>query len=267
MLLQAIRHGEHGIVKPGPWPPSGTTHPPAARRPLRGGAVSNRSSHYHSPSLTTPTLTQLPGVSTPSMIRGSCAIRAPQLLVLSPVHVTRTLGPLARSWWSQLVCGAPFPTQRSPHSPHLVSPWRRPIPRSVLCSNPSHTAACLSAGCDTRPRLAGAASGPCHPPTSVVPAWAMEAPMRPAATSPVLSRYRPRWQPERAETLAICSCVSFSSTRRHLPPAPVLPDAAADSTAAACARARTRGHVATRHHRRHDTAHAHAPAIVSSTQD
>ena len=51
-----------------------------------------------SPSLTTLTLTQLSGVSTPSTIRGSRAIRVPRLLALSPVHVTRTLGPSTRSW-------------------------------------------------------------------------------------------------------------------------------------------------------------------------
>ena len=71
---------------------------------------------------------------------------------------------------------------------------------------------------------------------------------------------------ERAETYVVCSCISSSSTRRRWPPASVLPHAAADSTATACARASIRSHVAVRHHRRHNTAHARAPAIASSTQ-
>ena len=50
-------------------------------------------------------------------------------------------------------------------------------------------------------------------------------------------------------------------------PALVLPHAAAGSTAAACARAGTRSHVATHHHCQHNTAHAHTPAIASSTQE
>ena len=65
----------------------------------------------------------------------------------------------------------------------------------------------------------------------------------------------------------ICSWVSSPSTRRHWPPALVLPHAAAGSTAAACARAGTRSHVATHHHCQHNTAHAHTPAIASSTQE
>jgi len=83
----------------------------------------------------------------------------------------------------------------------------------------------------------------------------------------MLPRYRPRWQPERAETHMICSWVSSPSTRRHWPPALVLPHAAAGSTAAACARAGTRSHVATHHHCQHNTAHAHTPATASSTQE
>ena len=49
---------------------------------------------------------------------------------------------------------------------------------------------CLSADCDTRPRLAGAVSGPCRPPTSIAPARATEAPTRLATKHP--TRARPR---------------------------------------------------------------------------
>ena len=99
----------------------------------------------------------------------------------------------------------------------------------------------------------------------------MAAPARSATARSVLSRYRPRWQPERAEThvilLVSLLSLSSSSTRRHWPSALVQPHAAADATAAACARASARSHVATHHRCRHNIAHAHAPAIASSTQD
>ena len=50
--------------------------------------------------------------------------------------------------------GAPYPTRRSQHSRHLASQWQRPMLRSVLRSNPSHTTTCSSAVCETRHRLA-----------------------------------------------------------------------------------------------------------------
>ena len=46
-------------------------------------------------------------------------------------------------------------------------------------SRKSHMATCLSAGCDTRRRLAGAAPGPCRAATSATPARATRAPTCP----------------------------------------------------------------------------------------
>ena len=50
-----------------------------------------------------------------------------------------------------------LPTRPSQHLRHLASLWRRPTPRSVQHSNPSHTATCSSAVCGTHHRRAGAA--------------------------------------------------------------------------------------------------------------
>ena len=50
-----------------------------------------------------------------------------------------------------------YPTRPSQRSLHLASRWQRPTPRSVRYSNPSRTATCSSAVCDTRHRRAGAA--------------------------------------------------------------------------------------------------------------
>ena len=52
-------------------------------------------------------------------------------------------------------------------SRHLASRWRRPTPRSVRHSNPSHTTTCSSAVCDTRHRRAGAAPDLAPSPTAV----------------------------------------------------------------------------------------------------
>ena len=58
------------------------------------GASSSPSS---SPFLTTPTLVPLLDANTPSTIRGSCEIRAPQSHALSPVRVTHSRGLSTRS--------------------------------------------------------------------------------------------------------------------------------------------------------------------------
>ena len=86
-----------------------------------------------------------------------------------------------------MVFGVPYPTRPSQRSRHLASRWRRPTPRSVRRSNPSHTTTCSSAVCDTRHRRAGAAPDLASSPTTVH-----------AATSP---HRRPRAMLPRCEVL------------------------------------------------------------------
>ena len=93
------------------------------------------------------------------------------------------------------------------------------MPRSVPCSNPSHMATCLSAGCDTRRRLADAAPDLCRTSTSATPARATRASMCPDTLRPTCSS---------DAASASCGCHSVRSAAPSCPSLPATGMTAAD---------------------------------------